>query len=136
MTLGRVLAFDYGTVRIGVALSDPLRLVASPLTVIDASDPIPEVQRLVEEYQPDVIVVGLPVHLSGREGESAEAARGFAQEVGTTTGIEVVLIDERFTSTQAERALIEGGAKRRVRRKNTDKLAAALILRDYLERMR
>ena len=77
MTLGRVMAFDPGTKRIGIAVSDPLRIVAAPLTVIDAADPWADIEALLDEYAPTELVVGLPVSLSGREGPSAERVRAF-----------------------------------------------------------
>jgi putative Holliday junction resolvase len=102
--------------------------------VIPTERALDRVGELVALYQPDVIVVGLPVGLSGREGPSAEAARRFADQVATATGVEVELVDERFTTHTAERALLEGGVRRRDRRARVDKVAAAVILRHYLER--
>jgi putative Holliday junction resolvase len=134
MNLGRVLAFDYGTRRIGVAVSDALRITAGPLEVVATERAEAEVRRLAEDYAPDVIVVGLPVGLSGREGPAAEAARAFAGMVANVTGIPVEMVDERFTTHTAEKALIEGGMKRRDRRATVDKVAAAVILQQYLER--
>jgi putative Holliday junction resolvase len=129
------LALDYGTRRIGLALSDPLRLIAQPFAVWDAADPRiwDRLMDLVEEQEVDLIVVGLPVGLSGAEGPSARAARRFAEEAHAATGIEVELVDERFSTTLAERALLEDGVKRRDRRLKRDQVAAALILRHYLE---
>lgn len=132
MSPGRVLAFDHGAVRIGVAVSDPLRITANPLTVIDAGNPLEAVEELVDEYRPDTIVVGLPVGLGGQEGSAAEAARRFGQAVADRTGIPVEYVDERFTTRTAEEALIEGGVRRRERRSTVDKVAAAVILRHYL----
>jgi putative Holliday junction resolvase len=129
-----VLAFDYGTRRIGVAVSDPMRITAGPLEVIDATRAEAEVRRLTEEYAPEVIVVGLPIGLSGREGPAAEAARGFARMVHEVSGVDVELVDERFSTHTAERAMLEGGVKRRNRRARVDKVAAAVILQQYLER--
>lgn len=134
MTDGRALAFDYGTKRIGVAVSDSLRITAGPLEVIPTSAAIPNVKRLVDEYRPTVIIVGLPVGLSGREGPSAKAARTFGATVAAETGIAVEFVDERFTTHTAEQAMLEGGVKRRDRRQKVDKVAAAVILRQYLER--
>ncbi len=134
MNLGRVLALDYGTRRIGVALSDPLRLVASPLCVLDAEGAVQAITTLVSEHDPDLIVVGLPVSLSGSEGPAAVAARKLGEEVAAATGLSVEMVDERFTTSNAERALIEGKVKRRDRRKKVDKVAAALILQHYLDR--
>lgn len=132
MTLGRVMAFDPGSKRIGVAVSDPLRIVASPLTVIDAADPWEEIEALLDEYAPSEVVVGLPVSLSGEEGPSAERARAFGTELERRTGRSILWVDERFTTQKAEEALIEGGVRRRRRKEAVDKVAAAVILQHYL----
>jgi putative Holliday junction resolvase len=128
------MAIDPGAKRVGVAISDPLRIVASPLTVLDAADAVEAIQRLCEEYDPDVVVVGLPVGLSGSEGPSALRARAFAERLRLELEVEVELFDERFTTRAAEGALLESGMKRRDRRQTVDKVAAAVILRHYLER--
>jgi putative holliday junction resolvase len=133
---GRVLALDPGSTRIGVAVSDPLRIVATPLEVLEAGAIDDELPRLVAEYQPSVIIVGLPVGLSGKEGPSAVHARAFGARVTELTGIEVEYVDERFTTATAEAAMLEGGVKRRDRRQNVDKVAAAVILRHFLDRPR
>ena len=126
------MAFDPGSKRIGVAVSDPLRIVASPLTVIDAADPWEEIEVLLDEYAPAELVVGLPVSLSGDEGPAAERARAFGQELERRTGRSVLWVDERFTTQKAEEALIEGGMRRRQRKETVDKVAAAVILQHYL----
>ena len=128
------MALDHGTVRIGVAISDALRITAGPLTVLEAATALDDIRALVDEYQPAVIVVGLPVTRSGEEGQAAERARAFADRVGELTGVPVELVDERFTTHTAEQALLEAGVRRRDRRQNVDKVAAAVILRHYLDR--
>lgn len=115
-------------------MSDPLRIVATPLKVVPALEFEQELGRLVSEYQPSTIVIGLPVGLSGREGASAQAARALGDLVAEVTGIPVEYVDERFTTATAESAMLEGGVKRRDRRQNVDKVAAAVILRHYLDR--
>jgi len=134
VTAGRVLALDPGTKRIGVAVSDAMRIVATPLAVIPAAEFATRLPELLDEYRPTAIVVGLPVGLSGREGPSAERARAFAAEVAAISGMDVDVVDERFTTATAESAMIEGGVKRRRRRESVDKVAAAVILRQYLDR--
>lgn len=129
-----MLAFDHGSKRIGVAVSDALRITAGPLEVIPTEGAMNHVRRLVDEYRPDVIVVGLPIGLSGTEGQAAQAARRFGAEIERTVEIDVEYVDERFSTRTAELAMIEGGAKRRSRRAGVDKVAAAVILRQYLER--
>ena len=133
MSTGRVLALDPGSKRIGVAVSDPMRIVATPLEVIDVADFEDRLVVLVSEYEPTEIVVGLPVGLAGHEGPAAERARAFADRVSELTGMDVVVVDERFTTATAESALLEGGVKRRDRRRTVDKVAAAVILRHYLD---
>jgi putative Holliday junction resolvase len=93
-----------------------------------------EVENLVKEQDIGTIVVGLPTGLSGGEGVSATEARKLAEEIRTVTGVDVVMVDERFTSRLAEVALLESGMKRRKRRETVDKVAAAIILQDYLDR--
>lgn len=132
MNTGRVIAFDPGSKRIGVAVSDPLRIVATPLTVLDAADPWSAVSELFDEYQPTAVVVGLPVSLDGSEGSSAERARAFGEELAGRVGRSIEYVDERYTTRTAEAALIEGRVKRRDRKLSVDKVAAAVILRHYL----
>lgn len=134
MTQGRVLAFDPGTTRIGVAVSDPLRIVASPLTVVSVDHFEDRIGTLISEYQPTILVVGLPVSLSGKENAAAVRARAFGARLAEITGLAVEFVDERFTTATAESAMLEGGVKRRDRRSNVDKVAAAVILRHFLDR--
>jgi putative Holliday junction resolvase len=132
--MGRVLGLDYGTRRIGVALSDPLGITAGPLAVLDTTkDPRRQLQRLVAEHDVDVVVVGLPVGLDGREGAAAEAARRFAAEIAPAVGVPVELYDERFSTVTAERSLIEAGMRRERRRETRDRVAAAVFLQAYLD---
>ncbi|HSJ28684.1 MAG TPA: Holliday junction resolvase RuvX [Acidimicrobiia bacterium] len=130
-----MLAFDPGSTRIGVAVSDPLRILATPLEVFPIDETDDRVRALVEEYRPTSIVVGLPVGLSGREGPAAVAAREFGRRVEALVGVEVHYVDERFTTATAEAAMLEGGVRRRDRRRNVDKVAAAVILRQFLDRL-
>jgi len=133
---GRVLGLDPGQRRIGVAVSDPTRTIASPVRFIDASteDVARTVCDICEEYDISVIVVGLPINLDGSEGASASAARSFAAEIAEAIAIGVEFQDERFTSRTAEAALIEGGVKRRSRKEKRDQVAAAVMLQSYLDR--
>jgi putative Holliday junction resolvase len=132
----RVLGLDPGTRRIGVALSDATGTIAAPHSVIDrrTADVDEALRRLVEEHEVELIVVGLPVSLSGAEGPSAEAARVFADSVADATGLPIVLQDERFTTVIAEGALIEGGVGRGERRRKRDQVAAAVMLQSFLDR--
>jgi putative holliday junction resolvase len=132
--VSRSLGVDYGTKRVGLAISDSLGITARPLSVVPRSAVVDEVVNLVKEHDVGTIVVGLPTGLSGDEGMSASEARKLADELGAATGAEVILADERYTSRMADDALLESGMKRRKRRENVDKVAAAIILQDYLDR--
>lgn len=132
--MGRVLALDHGTVRIGVAVSDAVGIVAHPRGHIDAGGfALERVRELTTELEIERIVVGLPVSLDGSEGPPAAAARAFAAEIAEFTGIPTELVDERFTTAIAERALIETGTRRERRRQLRDGAAAAVLLQDWLE---
>ncbi len=96
-------------------------------------DAVAEIKKLCEEYEVATIVIGLPKSLSGDEGPSAHMAREFGAEVSEATGCEVVFLDERFTTVQAESALLESGMRRRQRRETVDKVAAAVLLQSYLD---
>jgi len=132
--MGRVLALDHGTVRIGVAVSDAAGIAAHPRGYLAGSGALDGVRELIAEFDVERIVVGLPVNLDGSEGPSAAAARAFAGEVADATGLPVELVDERFTTAIAERALIAGGARRDRRREVRDGVAAAVLLQGFLER--
>jgi putative Holliday junction resolvase len=135
MTVGRVMALDHGTDRVGVAVSDPLGLTAQPHSTLDASSEriMEDIRNLADEMDVELVVVGLPVSLDGTEGPSAAAARHFAAEVGVATGLDVELVDERFTSNIAEQVMIEAGTRRRDRRESRDRVAAAVFLQSYLD---
>lgn len=130
--MSRCLGIDVGTKRVGLALSDSLGLTATPLDVVDRSDAVAEIIRLAQIHEVGTIVVGLPTSLGGGEGTSAVDARSLGEELAQATNAEVVYLDERFTSRMAESALLESGMKRRDRKNTIDKVAAAIILQDYL----
>ena len=91
------------------------------------------IREICDEYSVETIVVGLPTGLSGREGTAAERARFFGNRVGEVTGCEIVFFDERFTTVQAESALLEGRVRRQTRREKIDMVAAAVMLQGYLD---
>jgi putative Holliday junction resolvase len=135
----RALGVDLGERRIGLALSDPSRTVASPHDVLRRSgDPAADRRAIVAvavEVGAGVIVVGLPLSLSGKTGPAARAALDEVEAMRAIAGeIEIVLHDERLTTVTAERALIEGGVRRDARRQVIDKVAAAVMLQSWLER--
>ena len=133
--MSRVLGLDVGDRRIGVALSDERRLIASPLTVIQSVGWGPdsrEILRLMREHGAELIVCGLPRNMDGSIGFQAEKVQRFMQ-VLTEQSVPVEWMDERLTTVSAERALIEGGMRREDRKKSVDKVAAAVILQAWLD---
>ena len=129
----RFLGVDYGTKRIGLAISDGIGLTARPLDVVPRRRLIEEIRSLDAEYGLEAVIVGLPTPLGGHEGASAAAAREMGEELRTELDVDVVYVDERFTSRMAEGALLESGMKRRDRKETVDKVAAAIILQTYLD---
>lgn len=133
MREGVRLAVDVGSVRVGVARSDPGGILASPLTVL-RSGRLDELATLVAGADAIEVIVGLPTSLSGREGAAAAAARGFAAELASRLApVPVRLVDERFTTTQAHDALRRGGKDSRARRGTVDAAAAAVLLQAALD---
>ena len=135
MTEGRVLGVDPGERRVGLALSDPLGIIASPLSVLDRGAPnlIDQLGAIIADNDVASVVIGLPVSLDGTEGPAARAARDLGREVREQVGCDVTFFDERFTTVQAEAALLEGGVTRAGRKAARDKVAAALILQGFLD---
>lgn len=137
----RTLGLDVGARRIGVALSDELGITAQPHSVIPAGpgagDPAERIARIVDEQGVTAIVVGLPLAMGGGDrGTSSRRARALGERLERITGVEVVYVDERFTTAQAQRVLIEADVKRKARKEVVDKVAAALILQGYLDGLR
>jgi putative Holliday junction resolvase len=131
---GRLLAVDWGTKRIGLAVSDPSRTIAQPLATLTRREgrrfPMQQLRAYLDQYHPVGIVVGLPFEADGTEGPAARAARAVAALIAETTGIPVVLEDERMTTALAARADAVGG------RVDRDQRAAAVLLQAYLDRAR
>ena len=134
--MSRYLGVDYGTKRIGLAISDALGLTARPLEVVSRGELEAALLRIKDTYEPELAVVGLPTALGGYEGESVTGARQLADEVSEILDIPVEFVDERFTSHMAENALLESGMRRRDRKATVDKIAAAIILQTYLDARR
>jgi putative Holliday junction resolvase len=136
--MSRILALDYGQRRIGVAITDPTRTIASPLTTLKRREgkrpPWAELARILEEQEVAEIVVGLPLDLAGEEGEWAAEVRGFGAELVRRYALPVHWVDERLTSVMAERAVRGLGLKRSQREEKgrIDAAAAALILQAFL----
>lgn len=136
---GRLAAIDYGTVRIGVAISDPDQGLASPLENYTRRGQAADAQwlkRLATEERIAGFVVGLPVHTSGQESQKSREARQFGQWVAKITGLPVRMFDERYTSSQAETLLLAAELTKKRRKERLDKLAAHILLTAYLESSR
>ena len=132
----RILGLDFGTKRVGAAVSDSRAKIASPLEVYERRDSAQDARHyttLVEENEVDSIVIGLPVHLGGREGGSASLARTFGEWISQVTGKAVVYYDERYTTVDAEESMIVAGLRRSKRKGLRDMLAARILLQNYLD---
>ncbi len=135
--MSRSLALDVGSRTIGIAISDPLGIIAQPVETyarVGRRRDVEHVAALVRERDVKTVVVGLPLRTDGTEGPEAEKVRRIADELSGVLGdsIGVVLLDERFTTAQAERALISGNVRRKKRKQVIDQVAAVLILQAHL----
>ena len=132
----RIMGIDYGTARIGVALSDELQMLAHPaetIAVAKTADPAARIAALARERNVERIVVGLPRHMNGSTGASAEEASGFAEKVRALAPCEVRTWDERLSTVAAHRALREAGKTSRQTRGYVDQVAAQMLLQGYLD---
>ena len=125
----RIMGLDYGSKTVGVAVSDPLGITAQGVETICRKDE----NKLIEEYQVTKIVLGLPKHMNNDIGDRAEKSMAFGEMLKRRTGLEVVMWDERLTTVEAERTLIENKVRREDRKKYIDKIAAVFILQGYLD---
>ena len=133
---GKIAGIDYGTVRIGIAVSDADRVLASPYETYVRKSPDRDAayfRRLVSEERIAQFVLGLPLHLSGDLSEKAKEVLRFGSWLATATGIEVDYMDERYTSVEAEHILRQAGLTDKKRKAHRDKLAAQILLSAYLE---
>jgi len=132
----RILALDFGEKRIGVAVSDALNIIAQSVGTIERKgikNDLKKIQELVREYDASRLIVGLPLNMNGTKGKSADSAIGFVDEIKKEIQVEVEMMDERLTTAQGERILLEADVSRKNRKKNLDKIAAQLILQNYLD---
>lgn len=132
----RILGLDFGTKRIGVALSDELLMTAQGMDSIYRKDLLSDLERIkdiIEESGVVEVVVGLPVNMDGTHSDKTKEAMEFSENLSKVVGVPVKEWDERLTSRQAERTLLEADVSRRKRRQLSDKLAAQLILQNYLD---
>jgi putative Holliday junction resolvase len=132
----RLLGIDHGAARLGLAVSDPDRRLASPLanyTRRGLEQDGRYLAKVIEDEDIGQIVIGLPVHLSGREGAQARAAREFGQWLATRTGLACVFWDERFSTWEAESSLWEAGLTHKQRKARRDQVAAQVFLQAYID---
>ena len=137
--MGRILAIDYGEKRIGLALSDPMKITAQPFSVIEVisfKKAANEIAMIVSEKDVEEIIIGMPYRSDGSEGEMAQRVREFAALLEKRVRVPLRFVDERMTTRAVERILIEGGVKRDKRKKVKDKLSATYLLEGYLESIR
>ncbi len=127
---GRRIAFDYGDVRIGVAICDPDAILCSPLPAVKAEDPklFSFIDSLLKEYEPITAYIGLPLHMSGETSESAQKAQSFGEELEKRFAIPVRYIDERLSTVSAQRKLKDAGVSARDSKEFIDSMAAVSIL--------
>jgi len=131
------LAIDYGERRIGLAVSDPLDMLAHGLPTLDTrdcDDPIGKIGEIAAEHAVTEIVLGLPKKLDGTLGPAAQKVQAFADQLRDRIGLEVVLLDERLTTAQAHSRMKHAGMKRKARAQRADRIAAQIILQSYLDR--
>ena len=138
MKSGRRIAFDYGDVRIGVAISDISGVLATPLTTLlnEPSKLGSEILKIINEYEPIYLAVGQPKHLSGQPSAKEISVAGFVQQLRSLTEVPIYGIDERLTTVSANRTLREQGKDSRQARKSVDEVAAAAILESCLNQER
>ena len=135
----RIMGLDYGSKTVGVAISDPLLMTAQGIEIIRRESEkrlrrtLARIEELAKEYQVEKIVLGFPKHLNNSVGERGEKSLELKEMIERRTGLEVVMWDERFTTVEANRTLIEGKVRRENRKDYVDMLAAVLILQGYLD---
>ncbi len=135
----RVIGLDYGTKTVGVAISDEMKLIAQPLVTIERKQAnklrqtYAAIEQIIMEQQVELIVLGYPKNMNNTEGERVEATKEFKEALERRTGLEVVLVDERLTTVEANRILEDTGVAVSARKEHIDKMAAAIILQNYLD---
>jgi putative Holliday junction resolvase len=135
----RIMGLDFGAKTVGVAVSDPLFITAQGVEIIRRKSEnklrqtFARIEELIEEYEVDRIVVGLPRNMNASEGERAEKTREFAEQLFRRTGIEPIMWDERLTTVAADKVMMETGIRRENRKEYVDAIAASFILQGYLD---
>jgi putative Holliday junction resolvase len=137
--MGRIVAIDYGKKRTGIAVSDPLKLIAGGLTTVDSKDVIPFVKQYSEKNEIELFIIGEPRQMDYSPSENMDRVLVFKRKLQSALpSIEIKMIDERFTSVLAHRAMLEGGLKKQKRRDKAlvDEISATILLQSYLETTR
>lgn len=133
--MGRIIALDYGQKRVGIAVTDPLRIIATALTTVHSKDIFPFLNEYFSKEPVDIIVVGYPKQMNNKPSEAIKFIKPFFEKLQKTyPSIKCILFDERFTSKIALQSMIEAGSKKNDRQKkeNIDKISATLLLQDFL----
>ncbi len=129
------MSVDWGTVRVGVAMTDEEQKLAFPLQhTLETKVAVSEIQKLAGEYEIEKIIIGLPLSLQGEMGESAKKAQQFGEELNKKTGLKVEYVDERFSSVASGKSLQEQQIKEKDQRSIKDNIAAAILLQQYLDK--
>lgn len=134
---GRLIGLDYGTKRVGIALCDHDQQIASPIdnySLVNSNVDAGHIASIATEYRATGLIVGLPVHMSGDEGEKAKEARRFGEWASSVTGLPVKFQDERYTTSRAEDAMRAAGLSAKQRKQRLDKVAAQMLLQAFLDR--
>ncbi|MBQ9991231.1 MAG: Holliday junction resolvase RuvX [Lachnospiraceae bacterium] len=135
----RIMGLDFGSKTVGVAISDPLFLTAQGIEIIRRKEEnklrktLARIEELILEYEVEEIVLGYPKHMNDTLGERVQKTEEFKEHLERRTGLPVIFRDERLTTVEAEKVMIEGGLRREERKEQIDKLAAVLILQGYLD---
>ena len=132
----RVLAIDHGTVRMGIAMSDELKIIAQPLEFIPAepfSGFLDRLKDLLQEYEVELILLGMPRNMDGSYGEATMKVREFEAVLKNSITVPIKAWDERLTSVMANRSLTQGRVKKKKKRQNVDSMSAAILLQSYLD---
>lgn len=134
--MGRILAIDFGTKRVGLASTDPLQIIASPLETVPNKDIFTYLKAYLNKEEVEKIIVGMPKNLQNEDTHATESVRKFVTKLEETfTTIKIITADERFTSKMAFQTMIDGGLKKKARqnKETVDKVSATIILQSYLQ---
>ncbi len=134
--VGRILCLDYGQRRIGVAVTDPMQIIASGVKTIDKKVTprvFEEIQKLIDKYKPDELVIGLPISMNGEHSKKTNETLAFVERLKERIEVPVVLQDERLTTVESHKVLHQMGKKTGKNKAKIDEIAASIILRNYLD---